>query len=365
MRKRFFIFISTLFLLGCGILACKDSDDSPQDKAGLISANVSSCKDSANDGNSATREEGMEEDGQHHLEYEIGSDSRLYLKDINHYVPCSMTAFDVDATVKGDTITVTEKATTGDVVSSCFCPIDVDMVIGLSEKKTYTLVYAVEGLVPEKFTITNNPGQSGRFDPKAIDQPIFDMEVDGIYYNIISSDEQTVEVTYRAYYGEGYRTGYEGDIVIPGQITNKGKTYTVTAIGQYAFVANVLTSIYIPNTVKEIKGEMCFLNCPNLASVRLSDGMTKIPQHTFNGCTSLAEITIPESVTEICSNAFVYCENLTKIYVRSSKAPQIDISSFYDKTTQNATLYVPVGSKEAYSKADYWKNFAHIEEYDF
>jgi hypothetical protein len=93
--------------------------------------------------------------------------------------------------------------------------------------------------------------------------------------------------------------------------------------------------------------------------------MTKIPQHTFNGCTSLAEITIPESVTEICSNAFVYCENLTKIYVRSSKAPQIDISSFYDKTTQNATLYVPVGSKEAYSKADYWKNFAHIEEYDF
>ena len=131
MRKRFFIFISTLFLLGCGILACKDSDDSPQDKAGLISANVSSCKDSANDGNSATREEGMEEDGQHHLEYEIGSDSRLYLKDINHYVPCSMTAFDVDATVKGDTITVTEKATTGDVVSSCFCPIDVDQALKL------------------------------------------------------------------------------------------------------------------------------------------------------------------------------------------------------------------------------------------
>ena len=55
MRKRLFIFISTLFLLGCGILACKDSDDSPQDKAGLISANVSSCKDLANDGNSATR----------------------------------------------------------------------------------------------------------------------------------------------------------------------------------------------------------------------------------------------------------------------------------------------------------------------
>ena len=67
MRKRLFIFISTLFLLGCSILACKDSDDSPQDKAGLISANVSSCKDLANDGNSATREEGMEEDWQHHL----------------------------------------------------------------------------------------------------------------------------------------------------------------------------------------------------------------------------------------------------------------------------------------------------------
>ena len=49
----------------------------------------------------------------------------------------------------------------------------------------------------------------------------------------------------------------------------------------------------------------------------------------------------------------------------AARRPKIDIYSFYDKTTQNATLYVPVGSKEAYSKADYWKNFAHIEEYDF
>ena len=120
----------------------------------------------------------------------------------------------------------------------------------------------------------------------------------------------------------------------------------------------------MPNTVKEIKGEVCFLDCPNLASVRLSDGITKIPLATFSGCTSLTVITLPESLKEIGSGAFSGCSSLTKIYARSSKAPHIDEWSFYDKTKQNATLYVPIGCKEEYSSADYWKDFAHIEEYD-
>lgn len=365
MKKNIVVLYPVLLFLGIAAIACS-SDDSSQTKAGLISADISSCKTFAGDSPYATRAEGMEEDRSHRLEYEIGNDSRLYLKDVNRYVPCSMTAFDVDATVKGDTITVTEKENTGsgDVVSTCTCPIDVDMVIGLPEKKSYTLVYIVEGLLPEKFTIANTSGQKGRLDLKSIAQPVFDMEVEGIYYNIISSDEQTVEVTNRAYYGEGNNMGYEGDVVIPEQVAYKGKTYTVTAIGQYAFVGSALTSINMPNTVKEIRGDVCFLDCPNLASVRLSDGITKIPLATFSGCTSLTVITLPESLKEIGSGAFSDCSSLTKIYARNSKAPQIEAWSFDDEARQNATLYVPKGCKEVYNSADYWKDFAHIEEYD-
>ena len=64
--------------------------------------------------------------------------------------------------------------------------------------------------------------------------------------------------------------------------------------------------------------------------------------------------------------AFEQCTNLTEIISLNPKAPSIVYGSAFDQTVeQNATLYVPVGSKEAYSTADYWKNFVHIEEKDF
>ena len=351
------VVLSAILLTACS------SDDSSQGKVGLISADISSCK-TLPDEPSATRAGDGEEDRSHHLEYEIGKDSRLYLKDVNHYVPCNMTAFDVDATVKGDTITVTEKKTTGDVVSTCTCPIDVDLVIGLPEQKTYTLVYAVEGLVPENFTITNSPILTGRFDLKGVVMPKFDMEVDGIYYNIISSEEQTVEVTNRAYYG-GYLTGYEGDVVIPEQVTYKGKSYRVTNIGQYVFLGNSLISIILPNTIMEINGGSLFAHCYNLVSVRLPRNITIIPEATFYDCACLREIFIPKGVTKIGRAAFVDCPSLTKIYSLNSIAPQADSYSFGDNVKQDAVLYVPVGSKDSYSTAEYWKDFAHIEEYDF
>ena len=77
----------------------------------------------------------------HHLEYEVDGDGQLHLKDANHWVPCSMTAFEVDDVVNGDTIMIKEEPVTGDVVSTCICPIDIDLVIGPLENRTYTLSF--------------------------------------------------------------------------------------------------------------------------------------------------------------------------------------------------------------------------------
>ena len=55
-------------------------------------------------------------------------------------------------------------------------------------------------------------------------------------------------------------------------------------------------------------------------------------------------------------------ENLRKVYVRST-TPQ-SAEGFSDKAYFNATLYVPVGSKERYANAPIWKNFWNIQEYD-
>ena len=52
-----------------------------------------------------------------------------------------------------------------------------------------------------------------------------DFEVDGICYNILSEDDMTVEVTENP-------NDYAGDVVIPGEVTYDGSTYSVTTIGE-------------------------------------------------------------------------------------------------------------------------------------
>ena len=64
-----------------------------------------------------------------------------------------------------------------------------------------------------------------------------DFEVNGICYNILSEDDRTVAVT--SNYGS-----YAGDIVIPAEVTYDGSTYSVTAIGDDAFIwGDSLTSV--------------------------------------------------------------------------------------------------------------------------
>ena len=100
------------------------------------------------------------------------------------------------------------------------------------------------------------------------------VEVDGIYYDI---SETTATVTY----GDNE---YSGDIVIPESITYNGSKYSVTSIGELAFIyCSGLTSIAIPNSI------------------------TSIGESAFEGCSILTSVTIPNSVTSIGGSAFSYC----------------------------------------------------------
>lgn len=80
-----------------------------------------------------------------------------------------------------------------------------------------------------------------------------DFKVDGIYYNILSEEDKTVEVT------SGY--GYTGAVIIPASVTYNSITYSVTSIGESAFGACYgLTSIEIPEGVTSI-GRRAFQDC--------------------------------------------------------------------------------------------------------
>ena len=63
----------------------------------------------------------------------------------------------------------------------------------------------------------------------------YDFEVDGIYYNVKSSSELTVEVTYEKNEGYTYSSPYSGIITLPETVIYDGNTYRVSSIGERAF----------------------------------------------------------------------------------------------------------------------------------
>ena len=195
-------------------------------------------------------------------------------------------------------------------------------------------------------------------------------------------------------------------VIIPESVTSIGKSSfegclslksvllpsLLTSIEEKTFSGcSDLASISIPSNVSSI-GSSAFYGCSNLKTIAIPEGVTKIEPSTFKGCTalssvtlpislasiglysfqgcvSLASITIPRNVESIGGLAFEGC-TLTTVKVEMDEPVDILTSVFsyqsnytYISYTNNATLYVPVGSKTAYEKAEVWKTFKDISEY--
>ena len=139
----------------------------------------------------------------------------------------------------------------------------------------------------------------------------YDVEVDGIYYNLISKGN-VAEVTKRKNYY------YSGDITIPSSIKVNEVEYSVISIESGAFsYCSFLTSITIPNSVTSIE-KWTFNDCRNLTSVSIPNSVTSIGDYAFSYCSSLTSVTIPNSVTSIRDNTFSGCSGLTSITIPNS-----------------------------------------------
>lgn len=85
-------------------------------------------------------------------------------------------------------------------------------------------------------------------------------------------------------------TGFDNsvsDVVIPSEIEG----LPVTAISTGAFYLSAITSIEVPDTVTSI-GEMAFLGCTSLKTVKLSTGVAKIEKNAFGSCSVLQEVQV-------------------------------------------------------------------------
>lgn len=196
-----------------------------------------------------------------------------------------------------------------------------------------------------------------------------------------------------------------GNIIIPETVNDGAQNYTVTSIGNDAFVNSSLTSITIPNSVTTIGnsafwgctgltsitipnsvtsiGNGAFSDCYGLTSATIGDAVTTIGDGAFANCTSLNSITIPNSVTAIGNTAFYSCSALTTVTIGSGVTSIGDYAFYgcYGLTTVNCyiptpltidpnvfgslnqsacTLNVPTGTETAYQNAAVWQDFAPI-----
>ena len=136
----------------------------------------------------------------------------------------------------------------------------------------------------------------------------YDFEVDGIYYNILSEMDKTVEVT-------SGDVKYTDDVTIPSTVDYNSETYSVTGIGTKAFyMCSSLTYIDIAESVTSI-GNRAFQHCTNLSSVVIPSGVTSIEEETFWDCGSMTSISIPNSVTNIGNGAFAFCDALVSVVI--------------------------------------------------
>ncbi len=189
-------------------------------------------------------------------------------------------------------------------------------------------------------------------------------------------------------------------------------------IGQGAFQDCGLYSVHLPNTCTDI-GDMAFQLSKNIEEIVMPDNLESIPFGLFSMCDGLKTLTIHENCRHIEEAAFMLCSNLREINF-NQKLETIGYDAFYGCSlkmltlpptlcelgalsfgamsntlhevkcaanippvckenvsypgelpftppleNEEFTLYVPYGSKNAYSTEWGWDCFFKIEETDF
>ena len=218
-----------------------------------------------------------------------------------------------------------------------------------------------------------------------------DFAVNGLYYNILSEEDKTVEITYWGSNHLASYNEYQGHVVIPETIEYQRKTYTVVAIGKQTFGGcEKMTGVTIPNTIKKIGdgafgvneyggvefsnvdiadleawcniefedyvatplclAENFYLNGQLLTDIVIPERVTEIKEYAFAGFSG-ESITIPKSVTSIEAGAF---SQSSALIIFLNETP-ITYNSFL---VSSSIVIVPENSLETYRNTDGWKNIS-------
>ena len=147
----------------------------------------------------------------------------------------------------------------------------------------------------------------------------YDFKAGDLYYNITDASNKTVEVTYEAdpESSDNYKS-LPGTVTIPATVSHNDTEYSVTSIGEKAFMScTILKQVTIPNSVTSI-GDSAFDGCSALTQITIPDGVTSLGNKIFNNCSALAQVVLPDGIEQIGNSTFSGCSALTQISIPST-----------------------------------------------
>ena len=133
----------------------------------------------------------------------------------------------------------------------------------------------------------------------------------------------------------------------------------LATIGSSAFAYAALDKVSMPSTVRTIKGN-AFANCENLSTFTVNEGVTAISDYSsiWEGCDNLFVLYLPSTITSLHYNT-IGGTNIKEVHLKATVPPTV---GSYNVGKSGATLYVPVGTAEAYKAASYWGGWDAIVE---
>ena len=117
-------------------------------------------------------------------------------------------------------------------------------------------------------------------------------------------------------------------------------------------------------------GNYAFKDCDNLEKLVISDKVTTIGQAAADMCPKLEEVTIGSGVTTFASGCFNNSDAIKKVFFMPTTPPRFyqlgaptttgaTAQIFSETTYENATAYVPDGTRAAYMAKDWFKFTDH------
>ena len=129
----------------------------------------------------------------------------------------------------------------------------------------------------------------------------YDFEKDGIYYNITSLQDLTVDVT-------SGDNPYSGNITIPESVIYSNKVFKVTGIAERGFAYSDITGVNLPNTITDLKIE-AFAGCYNLVSLSIPGSVSSFQRGVLLGCYNLSDVRIEDSDKNLHMNMVTIYSN--------------------------------------------------------